>query len=121
MASPNDSEIVRIAVDYQTVLVIPNSKLHDAPSFYRNSDLSHSYTNSSQSEGRILIVTKRKRIETMPSTPAEMVKRIANLKDVRILHTGDDWVKALVGAVTGKSNGAAVPAPAPEKTNTADL
>jgi hypothetical protein len=37
---------------------------------------------------------------------------------------GDDPVKALVGAVTGKANGAAVtPAavPAPEKTNTADL
>lgn len=109
----------------------------------------------------------KKRIETMPSALAEMVKPIANLKDVRILHTGgafgggngaanggvgfgeglagellkvhalrpmideilrqsgfapgDDPVKALVGAVTGKSNGAAVPAPAPEKTNTADL
>jgi hypothetical protein len=35
---------------------------------------------------------------------------------------GDDPVKALVGAVTGgKANGAAVPAPAPEKSNTADL
>ena len=37
---------------------------------------------------------------------------------------GDDPVKALVGAVTGKANGAAgTPAtvPAPEKTNTADL
>lgn len=34
---------------------------------------------------------------------------------------GDDPVKALVGAVTGKSNGAAVPAPAPEKPNAADL
>ncbi|HEV2156251.1 flotillin family protein [Bradyrhizobium sp.] len=109
----------------------------------------------------------KKRIEIMPSALAEMVKPIANLKDVRILHTGgafgggngaanggvgfgeglagellkvhalrpmideilrqggfapgDDPVKALVGAVTGKSNGAAVPAPAPEKTNTADL
>ncbi|MGY8705009.1 flotillin domain-containing protein [Bradyrhizobium sp. 18BD] len=109
----------------------------------------------------------KKRIETMPSALAEMVKPIANLKDVRILHTGgafgggngaanggvgfgeglagellkvhalrpmideilrqsgfapgDDPVKALVGAVTGKSNGAAVPAPAPEKTTTADL
>ncbi|WFU68665.1 MULTISPECIES: flotillin domain-containing protein [unclassified Bradyrhizobium] len=110
----------------------------------------------------------KKRIETMPSALAEMVKPIANLKDVRILHTGgafggngsgvgggsvgfgeglagellkvhalrpmideilrqsgfapgDDPVKALVGAVTGKSNGAAVPAPAPEKTNNADL
>jgi uncharacterized membrane protein YqiK len=110
----------------------------------------------------------KKRIETMPSALAEMVKPIANLKDVRILHTGgafggngsgvgggsvgfgeglagellkvhalrpmideilrqsgfapgDDPVKALVGAVTGKSNGAAVPAPAPEKTNAADL
>lgn len=109
----------------------------------------------------------KKRIETMPSALAEMVKPIANLKDVRILHTGgvfggngngvgggvgfgeglagellkvhalrpmideilrqsgfapgDDPVKALVGAVTGKSNGAAVPVPAPEKTNTADL
>ncbi|MBB4378128.1 Uncharacterized membrane protein YqiK, contains Band7/PHB/SPFH domain [Bradyrhizobium sp. Rc3b] len=108
----------------------------------------------------------KKRIETMPSALAEMVKPIANLKDVRILHTGgafggngtsggnvgfgeglagellkvhalrpmideilrqsgfapgEDPVKALVGAVTGKSNGAAVPAPAPEKTNTADL
>ncbi|MBR1127578.1 flotillin family protein [Bradyrhizobium iriomotense] len=108
----------------------------------------------------------KKRIETMPSALAEMVKPIANLKDVRILHTGgafggngagsgnvgfgeglagellkvhalrpmideilrqsgfapgDDPVKALVGAVTGKSNGAAVPAPAPEKTNSADL
>lgn len=110
----------------------------------------------------------KKRIETMPSALAEMVKPIANLKDVRILHTGgafggngaggsnvgfgeglagellkvhalrpmideilrqsgfapgEDPVKALVGAVTGKGNGAAVPvaAPAPEKTNTADL
>jgi uncharacterized membrane protein YqiK len=108
----------------------------------------------------------KKRIEIMPSALAEMVKPIANLKDVRILHTGgavggngaagggvgfgeglagellkvhalrpmideilrqsgfapgDDPVKALVGAVTGKSNGAAVPAPAPEKTNAADL
>ncbi|MBB4422213.1 putative membrane protein YqiK [Bradyrhizobium sp. CIR48] len=108
----------------------------------------------------------KKRIETMPSALAEMVKPIANLKDVRILHTGgafggngtsggnvgfgeglagellkvhalrpmideilrqsgfapgEDPVKALVGTVTGKSNGAAVPAPAPEKTNTADL
>jgi uncharacterized membrane protein YqiK len=108
----------------------------------------------------------KKRIETMPSALAEMVRPIANLKDVRILHTGgafggngagsggvgfgeglagellkvhalrpmideilrqsgfapgDDPVKALVGAVTGKSNGAAVPAPAPEKTNAADL
>ncbi|PJG56492.1 flotillin [Bradyrhizobium forestalis] len=108
----------------------------------------------------------KKRIETMPSALAEMVKPIANLKDVRILHTGgafggngasagnvgfgeglagellkvhalrpmideilrqsgfapgDDPVKALVGAVTGKSNGAAVPAPVPEKTNAADL
>ncbi|MFK4507628.1 flotillin family protein [Bradyrhizobium daqingense] len=110
----------------------------------------------------------KKRIETMPSALAEMVKPIANLKDVRILHTGgafggngngagggnvgfgeglagellkvhalrpmideilrqsgfapdDDPVKALVGAVTGKSNGAAVPAPSPEKTNAADL
>ncbi|MBR0705597.1 flotillin family protein [Bradyrhizobium liaoningense] len=110
----------------------------------------------------------KKRIETMPSALAEMVKPIANLKDVRILHTGgafgsngngaagggvgfgeglagellkvhalrpmideilrqsgfapgDDPVKALVGAVTGKSNGAAVPAPVPEKTNSADL
>lgn len=108
----------------------------------------------------------KKRIETMPSALAEMVKPIANLKDVRILHTGgafggngaagggvgfgeglagellkvhalrpmideilrqsgfapgDDPVKALVGAVTGKSNGAAVPAPATEKTNAADL
>ncbi|PDT87418.1 flotillin [Bradyrhizobium sp. Y36] len=34
---------------------------------------------------------------------------------------GDDPVKALVGAVTGKSNGAAMPSPAPEKTNSADL
>jgi hypothetical protein len=103
----------------------------------------------------------------MPSALAEMVKPIANLKDVRVLHTGgafggngagggnvgfgglagellkvhalrpmideilrqsgfapgDDPVHALVGAVTGKSNGAAVPvaAPVPEKTNTADL
>ncbi|QAU47157.1 flotillin family protein [Bradyrhizobium guangzhouense] len=111
----------------------------------------------------------KKRIETMPLALAEMVKPIANLKDVRILHTGgafgsngaagggvgfgeglagellkvhalrpmideilrqggfapgDDPVKALVGAVTGKANGAAVtPAavPAPEKTNSADL
>ncbi|MDA9465470.1 flotillin family protein [Bradyrhizobium sp. CCBAU 53415] len=109
----------------------------------------------------------KKRIETMPSALAEMVKPIANLKDVRILHTGgafggsgngaagnvgfgeglagellkvhalrpmideilrqsgfapgDDPVKALVGAVTGKSNGAAVPVPVPEKTNAADL
>ncbi|MDA9400625.1 flotillin family protein [Bradyrhizobium sp. CCBAU 45389] len=110
----------------------------------------------------------KKRIETMPSALAEMVKPIANLKDVRILHTGgafgsngngaagggvgfgeglagellkvhalrpmideilrqsgfapgDDPVKALVGAVTGKNNGAAVPAPVPEKTNSADL
>ena len=108
----------------------------------------------------------KKRIETMPSALAEMVKPIANLKDVRILHTGgafggngagggnvgfgeglagellkvhalrpmideilrqsgfapgDDPVKALVGAVTGKSNGAAVPAPVPEKTSSADL
>ena len=107
----------------------------------------------------------KKRIETMPSALAEMVRPIANLKDVRILHTGgafggngaggnvgfgeglagellkvhalrpmideilrqsgfapgDDPVQALVGAVTGKSNGAAVPAPAPEKTNSADL
>ncbi|RXH09553.1 flotillin family protein [Bradyrhizobium guangzhouense] len=111
----------------------------------------------------------KKRIETMPLALAEMVRPIANLKDVRILHTGgafggngaagggvgfgeglagellkvhalrpmideilrqggfapgDDPVKALVGAVTGKANGAAVtPAavPAPEKTNSADL
>ncbi|MBR1168569.1 MULTISPECIES: flotillin family protein [Bradyrhizobium] len=108
----------------------------------------------------------KKRIETMPSALAEMVKPIANLKDVRILHTGgafggngagagnvgfgeglagellkvhalrpmideilrqsgfapgDDPVKALVGAVTGKSNGAAVPAPVPEKTSPAEL
>ncbi|OAF11979.1 flotillin family protein [Bradyrhizobium neotropicale] len=111
----------------------------------------------------------KKRIETMPSALAEMVRPIGNLKDVRILHTGgafggsgngagnagfgeglagellkvhalrpmideilrqsgfapgEDPVKALVGAVTGKSNGAAVtPAavPAPEKTNAADL
>ncbi|SFH81236.1 flotillin family protein [Bradyrhizobium sp. cf659] len=109
----------------------------------------------------------KKRIETMPSALAEMVRPIANLKDVRILHTGgafggngngaggnvgfgeglagellkvhalrpmideilrqsgfapgDDPVQALIGAVTGKSNGAAVPAPAPEKTNAADL
>lgn len=110
----------------------------------------------------------KKRIETMPSALAEMVKPIANLKDVRILHTGgafggngsgaagggvgfgeglagellkvhalrpmideilrqsgfapgDDPVKSLVNAVTGKSNGAAMPAPAPEKTNSADL
>ena len=109
----------------------------------------------------------KRRIETMPSALAEMVKPIANLKDVRILHTGgafggngngaggnvgfgeglagellkvhalrpmideilrqsgftpdDDPVKALVGAVTGKSNGAAGPAPLPEKTNAADL
>ena len=111
----------------------------------------------------------KKRIETMPSALAEMVRPIANLKDVRILHTGgafggngvagggvgfgeglagellkvhalrpmideilrqsgfapgDDPVKALVGAVTGKANGAAVAAPAvpaPEKANTADL
>ena len=110
----------------------------------------------------------KRRIETMPSALAEMVKPIANLKDVRILHTGgafggngagggnvgfgeglagellkvhalrpmideilrqggfapgDDPVQALVGAVTGKSNGAAVPvaAPAPAKTNSADL
>ncbi|PPQ17354.1 flotillin [Bradyrhizobium sp. AC87j1] len=108
----------------------------------------------------------KKRIETMPAALAEMVKPIANLKDVRILHTGgafggsgagggnvgfgeglagellkvhalrpmideilrqsgfapgDDPVTALVGAVTGKSNGAAVLAPAPEKTNNADL
>ena len=33
----------------------------------------------------------------------------------------EDPVKALVGAVTGKSNGAAVPAPAPEKASAADL
>lgn len=110
----------------------------------------------------------KKRIETMPSALAEMVRPIANLKDVRILHTGgafggngngtgagnvgfgeglagellkvhalrpmideilrqsgfapdEDPVKALVGAVTGKSNGAAVPAPAPEKASAADL
>ncbi|MBR0775269.1 flotillin family protein [Bradyrhizobium diazoefficiens] len=112
----------------------------------------------------------KKRIETMPSALAEMVRPIANLKDVRILHTGgafggngngaagggvgfgeglagellkvhalrpmideilrqsgfapgEDPVKTLVNAVAGKSNGAAVPvaAPAPEKTNTADL
>jgi flotillin len=110
----------------------------------------------------------KKRIETMPSALAEMVRPIANLKDVRILHTGgafggnangaaggvgfgeglagellkvhalrpmidemlrqsgfapgDDPVKALVGAVTGKSNGAAVPAPTlPDKANSADL
>ncbi|GGI23979.1 flotillin family protein [Bradyrhizobium guangdongense] len=109
----------------------------------------------------------KKRIETMPSALAEMVRPIANLKDVRILHTGgafggnangaagvgfgeglagellkvhalrpmideilrqsgfapgDDPVKALVGEVTGKSNGAAVPAPTPpDKTNSADL
>ncbi|MBC9880236.1 flotillin family protein [Bradyrhizobium sp. INPA01-394B] len=111
----------------------------------------------------------KKRIETMPSALAEMVRPIANLKDVRILHTGgafggngaagggvgfgeglagellkvhalrpmideilrqsgfapgDDPVKALVGAVTGKANGAAVaPAavPAPEKTSAAEL
>jgi uncharacterized membrane protein YqiK len=110
----------------------------------------------------------KKRIETMPSALAEMVKPIANLKDVRILHTGgafggsgngaagggvgfgeglagellkvhalrpmideilrqsgfapgEDPVKALVNAVAGKSNGAAVPAAAPETTNSADL
>ncbi|MCP3369703.1 flotillin family protein [Bradyrhizobium cajani] len=110
----------------------------------------------------------KKRIEMTPSALAEMVRPIANLKDVRILHTGgafggngngaggsnvgfgeglagellkvhalrpmideilrqsgfapgEDPVKALVGAVTGKGNGAAVPAPAPEKTNAADL
>ncbi|MDF0520653.1 flotillin domain-containing protein [Bradyrhizobium yuanmingense] len=108
----------------------------------------------------------KKRIETMPSALAEMVKPIANLKDVRILHTGgafggngasggnvgfgeglagellkvhalrpmideilrqsgfapdEDPVRALVGAVTGKSNGAAVPGPVTEKTNAADL
>lgn len=112
----------------------------------------------------------KKRIETMPLALAEMVKPIANLKDVRILHAGgfggngigsagggvgfgeglagellkvhalhpmideilrqsgfapgDDRVKALVGAVTGKANGAAgMPAtlPAPETTNPADL
>ncbi len=109
----------------------------------------------------------KKRIETMPSALAEMVRPIANLKDVRILHTGgafggngagaggnvgfgeglagellkvhalrpmideilrqggfapdDDPVKALVGAVTGKSNGAAVPTPLPEKASAADL
>ncbi|MFT4116645.1 flotillin family protein [Bradyrhizobium sp.] len=111
----------------------------------------------------------KKRIETMPSALAEMVRPIANLKDVRILHTGgafggsgngagnvgfgeglagellkvhalrpmideilrqsgfapgDDPVKALVGAVTGKGNGAAIApaaAAAGEKTNTADL
>ncbi|MDN5002135.1 flotillin family protein [Bradyrhizobium sp. GCM10027634] len=110
----------------------------------------------------------KKRIETMPSALAEMVRPIANLKDVRILHTGgafggngngaagggvgfgeglagellkvhalrpmideilrqsgfapgDDPVKALVGAVTGKSNGASVPAPTSDKTNSADL
>ncbi|MBR0848086.1 flotillin family protein [Bradyrhizobium diazoefficiens] len=112
----------------------------------------------------------KKRIETMPSALAEMVRPIANLKDVRILHTGgafggngngaagggvgfgeglagellkvhalrpmideilrqsgfapgEDPVKTLVNAVAGKSNGAAVPvaAPAPERTNTADL
>ncbi len=106
----------------------------------------------------------KKRIETMPSALAEMVRPIGNLKDVRILQTGgafggngsggggnvgfgeglagellkvhalrpmideilrqsgfapgEDPVKALVSAVTGKSNGAA---PAPEKTNSADL
>ncbi|MDA9435627.1 flotillin family protein [Bradyrhizobium sp. CCBAU 51627] len=111
----------------------------------------------------------KKRIETMPSALAEMVRPISNLKDVRILHTGgafggngngavgggvgfgeglagellkvhalrpmideilrqsgfapgDDPVKALVGAVTGKSNEAAMPAArAPETTNPADL
>ena len=110
----------------------------------------------------------KKRIETMPAALAEMVKPIANLKDVRILHTGgafggngagggnvgfgeglagellkvhalrpmideilrqsgfapdEDPVKALVGAVTGKSNGAAVPVPAPvpQTPNSADL
>jgi uncharacterized membrane protein YqiK len=110
----------------------------------------------------------KRRIEIMPSALAEMVKPIANLKDVRILHTGgafggngngaagggvgfgeglagellkvhalrpmideilrqsgfapgDDPVKSLVNAVAGKSNGAAVPAPAPEKPNTAEL
>ena len=108
----------------------------------------------------------KKRIETMPSALAEMVKPIGNLKDVRILHTGgafggngtgdgnvgfgeglagellkvhalrpmideilrqsgfapgDDPVKSLVNAVAGKSNGAAVPVPVPEKTNSADL
>ena len=30
----------------------------------------------------------KKRIETMPAALGEMVKPIANLKDVRILHTG---------------------------------
>lgn len=110
----------------------------------------------------------KKRIETMPSALAEMVKPIANLKDVRILHTGgafggngsgvagggvgfgeglagellkvhalrpmideilrqsgfapgDDPVKSLVNAVTGKANGAAMPPSVPEKTNSADL
>ena len=41
----------------------------------------------------------KKRIETMPSALAEMVRPIANLKDVRILHTG--------GAFGGNGNGAA--------------
>lgn len=112
----------------------------------------------------------KKRIETVPSALAEMVRPIANLKDVRILHTGgfggngigaagggvgfgeglagellkvhalrpmideilrqsgfapgEDPVKALVGAVTGKANGAAgapVTVPVPETTNSADL
>jgi uncharacterized membrane protein YqiK len=111
----------------------------------------------------------KKRIETMPSALAEMVKPIANLKDVRILHTGgafggngagngsvgfgeglagellkvhalrpmideilrqsgfapgEDPVKALVSAVTGNSNGAAVEVaasvPATEKTDAAE-
>ena len=111
----------------------------------------------------------KKRIEMMPSALAEMVKPIANIKDVRILHTGgafggngangsnagfgeglagellkvhalrpmideilrqsgfvpgEDPVKALVGAVTGKSNGAALEvatgAPAPQRTDAAE-
>ncbi|MGV7216080.1 flotillin family protein [Bradyrhizobium sp. UFLA05-112] len=111
----------------------------------------------------------KKRIEMMPSALAEMVKPIANIKDVRILHTGgafggngaggsnagfgeglagellkvhalrpmideilrqsgfapgEDPVKALVGAVTGKSNGAAVEVagsvPAPQTTDAAE-
>ncbi|MGY8665529.1 flotillin domain-containing protein [Bradyrhizobium sp. UFLA05-109] len=111
----------------------------------------------------------KKRIEMMPSALAEMVKPIANIKDVRILHTGgafggngasgsnagfgeglagellkvhalrpmideilrqsgfapgEDPVKALVSAVTGKSNGAAIEVagsvPAPQTTDAAE-
>jgi flotillin len=68
---------------------------------------------SSQSEGRIAIVTKRGMMRPM----IDEILRQGGFAP------GEDPVKALIGAVTGKSSGAAVPAAAstPEKPNAADL